>query len=122
MSSRTSRSSRASWLHILNLNGHKRVSGLETEDHSVEVQLGLEASHNRLRPPEAVLFTLEGQIRHRQPFLAGGGGHHLRLIRWHDAIFEPLKQDDGTVETIDTVNRRACSICFALRRIRADEP
>src|SRR5262249_46210730 len=81
----------------------------------------LEGAPRVFSAPEAVLLTRERQISHRQSLRLERGHHALGLARRHDAIVEPLEDDDRARQPIDRVNRRALSIELARLWVRADQ-
>src|SRR5262245_2006592 len=104
-------------LQVLNRHRLDWVRQWETEDARVKVKLAVERSLDVLRPPEAMLLALEGNVGDGQPFPAQGFDHHLRLVRRDDLAFEPLKEDHRAREPVREINRRPLPVEVAPLRV-----
>ena len=63
----------------------------------------------------------EGDVGHRDAFLPQCCDHQFGL-RWrHDLVLQALEEDDGAVQAVDVMDRRAGQVNVALLRIGADQ-
>ena len=85
--------------------GAMTSGGRKAEYGRVKIQLGFQTANDGVGLAEPVLLAFERDIGDRQPLAPHGVGHQLRLVRWHDAILEPLEEDEGTGQTVGRVNR-----------------
>ena len=73
--------------------------------------LAEEAVHHHQRPvqgrlgTEAVLLALEPFIGHRDAAGLEGGDDHVRLLRGHDPVLQPLEDGQGAGESLEAVDR-----------------
>ncbi len=62
-------------IQIIDRNGRDGVRGRETEDDTIEEQLGFETSGDRVGHAESVLLAFEREEGHRQTLRPNGIGH-----------------------------------------------
>src|SRR5688572_3757934 len=95
---------------VLDPHRLNRIGRRESKYRAVKVQLRLEAPDDSVRLPEAVLLALEREVRNGQTLRAHGVGHHLRLVRRDDLVFQALEQNQRALEPVDEVNRRSSPV------------
>jgi hypothetical protein len=78
---------------MMNINRFDRISQVETEDGTVEEQLGFNRPLKVLRAAKTVLFPLEGEVGIRDSLGIQDSRHRMRLGRRDDRIIEPLQQN-----------------------------
>jgi ribonuclease Y len=94
----------------------------EAHDLAVEGQLGLQAGHDGLRPPEPVRFAGEGQIRVGDAVRGQVGGDGLGLDRRHDRVVEALQQQHRAGGGAHVTDRCPFHVQLFAFRQRPDQP
>src|ERR1044072_552339 len=89
-------SRRTPGLKILDLNWLDWFSEFESKYLRIKIKLTIERTLNIFRLSEAVLFTGERNVRHRNSLRADRIDHRLRLIRRDHFVFQSLKKDHRT--------------------------
>src|SRR5262249_44111536 len=88
---------------------------------AIESDLLLERADDGLRPPEAVAFRRERGVRDPDATPPERARHGISLARWHDAVVEPLEEDDGAADAVHREQGRASEVEIAAFQIRTDE-
>src|SRR5215813_2217454 len=108
------------WSEVLDGDRLNLIGKFKSKHARIEVQLAVERTLDVLGFAKAVLLAFKSDVRHRHTFLAQGIHHHLGLVRRDDFVFQSLKENYGTRQAVNKMNRRALNVEVAPLGIRSD--
>src|SRR2546423_17405 len=111
----------AKTLEVCDLDRLELVCGLEAEHAADKVQRRLDRAAHVLPLAEAVPLPLECDVRVRNALVIERVGHHLRLVREHDLVLEPLQKEQRPLDPVGQVHRGARPREPARLRVRPDQ-
>src|SRR5438874_10402732 len=111
----------AKTLEVCDLERLELVCGLEAEHAANEVQRRRDRAAHVLPLAEAVPLPLECNVRVRNALAIERVGHHLRLVREHDLVLEPLQKEQRSLDPVGEVHRGTRPVELDLPRVGPDQ-